>query len=209
MGICYIVGAGDFYGEINPNDDDLVIAADGGYRALISHGVRCDLLIGDLDSLCEAPSGVNLIRFPCEKDDTDSFLAYRQGKKRGYTDFRLYGCTGGREDHTFANYSLLLYAAREGNRAILFGDEWLSFVLSDGRVTLIGKEKDCFSVFAIGGDAGGVSISNAKYEVNGANLSPDFPLGVSNSFTGAEAKISVKSGSLLIISYGDGLPRLD
>ena len=34
MGICYIVGAGDFTSEFSPSDNDLVIAADGGYDHL-------------------------------------------------------------------------------------------------------------------------------------------------------------------------------
>ena len=60
--ICYIVGAGEFYGEFTPTRDDLVIAADGGYDALISHGYRCDVLIGDLDSISSVPDNIELIK---------------------------------------------------------------------------------------------------------------------------------------------------
>ena len=39
MGICYIVGAGDFYKPFTPEKDDLVIAADGGYDHLKRFGI--------------------------------------------------------------------------------------------------------------------------------------------------------------------------
>jgi thiamine pyrophosphokinase len=58
------------------------------------------------------------------------------------------------------------------------------------------------SVFAFGGEAKGVTISGLKYEASGINLSPSFPLGVSNHFVGKEAKISLESGRLLIIYNG-------
>ena len=41
MKTCYIVGAGEFYGSFMPDDDDLVIAADGGYKALLEKGIQC------------------------------------------------------------------------------------------------------------------------------------------------------------------------
>ena len=58
MGICYLVGAGDFVGSFKPGCDDLVIAADGGYDSLITSGIRCDVLVGDLDSIKEKASAI-------------------------------------------------------------------------------------------------------------------------------------------------------
>ena len=42
MGICYLVGAGDFPYPFSPSGDDFVIAADGGFDSLKSHGIRCE-----------------------------------------------------------------------------------------------------------------------------------------------------------------------
>ena len=48
MGICYIVGAGEFSPRgLHPQEGDFVIAADGGLRALEGMGIRPDLLIGE------------------------------------------------------------------------------------------------------------------------------------------------------------------
>lgn len=54
------------------------------------------------------------------------------------------------------------------------------------------------SVFAHGSAASGVTYKNLSYIQNDVELTPDFPLGVSNATTDKPAKISVKHGSLLI-----------
>ena len=245
MSICYIVGAGEFYGELAPQEGDLVIAADGGYDTLRALGIDCHVLLGDMDSrevkkedlrlssrsvsvcsvtgegepVCSATgegesvysaSGESSdckteenafcsLVFPVEKDETDTHLAYLEGAKRGYTSFRVYGGVGGREDHTFANYSLLLYAKNRGHSMTLVGDGYESFVIKNESVTLSGRPGATLSVFAFGGRASGVNILGAKYEAKDVTLSPEFPLGVSNSFLRGEVKLSVKDGALLVM----------
>ena len=200
MAKCYIIGAGDFFGCPTPCDEDLVIAADGGFRALTSHGVRCDLLIGDFDSLGELPHGLEIIRHPVEKDDTDSFLCYKEGAVRGYREFEIYGCTGGSEDHTYANYALLHYASLRGHKATLYGKTTAATVLTNGEITLSGRQGARLSIFAIGGCAEGVTVKGAKYETDRIILTPEFPLGVSNSFRDCDCSITVERGSLLIMT---------
>ena len=94
-GICYIVGAGDCNRLfIYPTDNDMVIAVDGGYRYL--EGQRIDLVVGDFDSLSFVPEHENRIQLPVMKDDTDMLFAIKEGLKKGYTLFHIYGGTGGR-----------------------------------------------------------------------------------------------------------------
>lgn len=199
MKTCYIVGAGEFHGDISPDSSDLVIAADGGYDSLTSRGIRCDLLIGDMDSLCADAYGVEIIRHSVEKDETDMHLAYLEGVRRGYTSFLLYGGVGGRDDHTFANYCLLSYIRSEGNRASLIGNGTRAFVLKNEATRVKGNEGKTVSVFAFGGAARGVCIKGLYYEVENIDLSPEFPLGVSNHLTDSEGEISVREGTLLVI----------
>ena len=201
MGICYLVGAGDFYGQITKSDNDFIIAADGGLDSLIHHGYIPDLLIGDFDSLkSDIPEGVHTIRHPKEKDETDMFLAYSEGVKLGYTEFVMLGATGGRLDHTYANLSLLLYAKDHGHNVTVMDANGIILCLKNESITLSGNTGDNFSVFAANGEAHGVSIKGAKYEVENTTLSPLFPLGVSNEFTDTDAHISVKDGNLLVIA---------
>ena len=199
MNICYIVGAGDFPYPFSPDESDLVIAADGGYDSLMRHGIRCDLLIGDLDSIEGAPSDVELLRFPVKKDETDSFLSYYEGKRRGFSEFHIYGGTGGRADHTVANMALLLHARLDGCRAFLFGSHNISTVIKNETKSFEGEAEKHFSAFAIGGDAEGVTIKGLEYECENATLKESFPLAVSNRFIGKTAEISVARGSLLIM----------
>lgn len=117
MPTCYIVGAGDFTPRgFAPVPGDLVLAADGGYRALYSLGYMPDLLLGDFDSLGDLPLPPDLpvLRFPARKDDTDTGLALRHGLDRGYRDFALYGCAGGRVDHLLANLQSMARVSRLG-----------------------------------------------------------------------------------------------
>ena len=201
MGICYLVGAGDFYGQITADDDDIIIAADGGYDQLVRHGYTPDILIGDFDSVKgEIPYGLRTIKHPKEKDETDMFLSYEAGVKLGYSEFVMLGATGGRLDHTYANISLLLYAKEHGHNITLIDSNGIIICLKDEAISLAGNPGGNLSVFAFGGVANGVSILDTKYQVEGARLTPEFPLGVSNEFTDRPARISVEDGALLVIA---------
>ena len=200
MSICYIVGAGEFYGSFSPKADDLVIAADGGYDTLRALGITPDLILGDMDSVSADAAGIERLVYPVRKDETDSFLAYREGVRRGYSEFSLYGCTGGREDHTFANYALLVYARERGHKMALIGKSSDTFAMINESVTISGEPLSHLSVFAFGGDARGVSVRGAEYEADRVTLTSSFPLGVSNRFSGGEVRVSVENGKLLVMT---------
>lgn len=133
MPTCYIVGAGDFTPRgFAPVPGDLVLAADGGYRALYSLGYMPDLLLGDFDSLGDLPLPPDLpvLRFPARKDDTDTGLALRHGLDRGYRDFALYGCAGGRVDHLLANLQSMARVSRLGAAIRLAAPEYDAWALT-------------------------------------------------------------------------------
>ena len=201
MKICYIVGAGDFAYPFIPKKEELVIAADGGYDTLTNHGIRCDVLVGDLDSVKDVPSDIKILKYKREKDETDIALAISYGASLGYTEFRIYGATGGRQDHTFANYSLLFDAKRQGFNAKIVSEGTLISAIFEESVKIYGQNGGIFSVFAFGRKAGGVSISGAKYSLENAEIDPFFPLGISNEFKDAEVEISVSEGALLLMQH--------
>jgi len=58
------------------------------------------------------------------------------------------------------------------------------------------------SVFAMSGKAEGVTLRGVLYPLEDTELACDFPLGVSNEFTGKPATVSVKNGTLLVIWQG-------
>ena len=194
---CVIFCAGEFHGLAEPVDGT-VIAADGGLRHLQALGRTADVVIGDFDSLGYVPRNANV--FPVEKDDTDAMLAVRKGLELGCDRFVLYGALEGpRLDHTVANFQTLQFLADRGARGFLVGTDTVVTVIKNGSLTLPALQEGILSVFCMGKDANGVTIEGLQYPLEKGTLSAGFPLGVSNHFVGAEAKITVEDGSLLIL----------
>ncbi len=196
---CYIISAGDFYGlRETPDDSDYVIAADAGYKYCRENNIIPDLVLGDFDSLEIAPDHPNVMQLPSEKDDTDTMFAVKTGLEKGYKHFYIYGGLGGkRADHTVANLQTLIYLAHRGARGWLFGENCVWTAIRNGSITIKGEGNA--AVFCIDGLARGVTLKGLKYELDNAEITSDFPLGVSNSMSAPEAQISVADGTLLIM----------
>ena len=112
---CVIIGGGDCSAEIlkkNISAEDFIICADSGFDIATESGFSPDLLIGDFDSIKAIPDNVNKITLPVEKDVTDTVAAFNEGVERGFNSFILFGGTGGRFEHTFANISLMANASK-------------------------------------------------------------------------------------------------
>lgn len=205
---CVIFCAAGFDALLDPiREGDYVIAADGGFRHTEKLGIQPDAILGDFDSLGYMPKGANV--FPVEKDDTDAMLAVRHGLKLGLREFLIYGGVDGpRLDHTFANVQTLHFLAEHGAYGYLIGKDYILAVVKDGGVRFPAGAEGTISVFGVGADAQGVTERGLYYPLDNAVLTSSFPLGASNHFTGAEAEISVKQGSLLLIwNRGNGLPE--
>ncbi len=188
-----------------PRKELLVIAADGGYEyCLESVGVP-DLAVGDFDSLGYIPKGVKVLVYPPEKDDTDLGIAIKEALARGCEELYIFGATGGRLDHTVASLQWLLSLAKRGISAFLFGQGFTATATAGG-LLFPDSYRGTVSVFAVGGECRGVTLSGLRYKLEGATLSPDMPLGVSNEFTGEEAEISCQEGILLIL-WQDNLDK--
>lgn len=199
-GSCYIIGAGDFFGFVRrPGPGDYVIAADAGYDTCLREGVEPDLAVGDFDSLGRVPDFPNVVKMPVEKDDTDTFHAVKLGLEKGFRRFEIYGGTGGeRPDHTLANLQALMYLAKRGVKNALYARGAVYTAICGETVEFGPEFRGDFSVFCLDGEARGVCEEGFKYSLHGAVLTSDFPIGVSNSFTGRPARISVADGTLIL-----------
>ena len=209
MGKCVIFCAGGFDCLIEPlGKEDFLMAADGGLVHLQKLNLTPDGILGDFDSLGYTPKGAKV--FPVEKDDTDAMLAVRQGLKMGFTDFILYGSLDGdRLDHTVANFQTLQYLADHGARGMCVGKRYIAAVIKNETITFPETATGIVSVFCMGADAKGVSITGTKYEAKDITLTAGFPLGVSNHFEGRQSRITVQDGSLLLLyDRENGLPDI-
>lgn len=198
-GICYVVGAGENYGlDFKPEKEDYVIAADAGLHYLEEKGTDPDLIVGDFDTLNYVPDKGNVLKLPAEKDDTDMFMAVKEGIKAGYDRFYIYCGTGGRFDHTIANLQMLVYLAENKMQGYLFHKDCVLTMITDRELVFDAGASGYVSIFSHSEKSVGVYLRNLKYELHNATLTNSFPLGVSNEFIGKESRISVKKGTLLI-----------
>lgn len=213
QGKCIIIGAGDLtLGEISVNEEDLVIAVDGGLGYCSVLEVEPDLILGDFDSVSEKEAeaiGIleqqipeRIVRLPREKDDTDMLAALKEGLARGYRQFRIYAGTGGRFDHTLANIQCLLFLKNNDAVGYLVDGTGMMLVIKDEAVHFNQNLEGTMSMFSLTEESRGVTIEGMKYLLKDAVVRNDFPVGISNEFIGEEAVISVENGSLVcMISY--------
>ncbi len=205
--VCFVVGAGSVAPELrlSVRPDDLLIAADGGWLTVERMGLVPHLVVGDFDSLGHRPDHPNTVVLPTVKDDTDMHAAIKLGLERGYTRFALYGGTGGRLAHTLANLQLLDGLAQQGCRGFLIGEGTVATAVHNGVLDFPGHMTGYLSVLCSSGTAKGVTLTGLKYELDHAELTGSFPLGVSNEFTGVSARVCVEDGTLLVLWQGENV----
>ncbi len=184
---------------LQPNADDLIIAADNGYAVASSLGITPDITVGDFDSLGSVPDADNLILLDTHKNDTDLEHAVNLALKEGCDDFIVYGAVGGRLDHTLGNIAVAEQIALAGGRSLFIGDDSSFTVIRNASFTAPLKSDGRISVFSLSEVSRGVSISGLMYEVADFELPRAVTRGVSNEFVGKPARISVDDGTLLIV----------
>ncbi|MGI6240222.1 MAG: thiamine diphosphokinase [Christensenellales bacterium] len=209
MNICHIMGAGDPAGaRIDAQPGDIIIAADAGYLELARRGIRPDLVVGDFDSLGDPPADVEILRYPPMKDDTDMLIAVRAGLARGFARFLLYGALGGRIDHTLANLQTLLFIAEQGARGALVGADESVAAVRNGEIAFPAHARGTISVFCMGEAAKGVTLEGLLFPLENHTLNPSYPIGVSNAFTDAPARVRVREGALLVVFPTAAMPSI-
>lgn len=207
MKTCVIFCAAGFDGLVENIDNATVIAADGGLSHTNALGITPQIVLGDFDSLGYTPEGANV--FPVEKDDTDAMLAVRKGLELGCDRFLLYGSLDGpRLDHTVANFQTLQFLADRGAVGYLIGKDYIVTVVKNGQLCFPETATGILSVFCMGSDAQGVTLTGLQYGLEKGSLSAGFPLGVSNHFVGQPATVEVTDGSVLVLwDRENGLPE--
>ena len=180
-------------------EDDYVIYCDSGLKHMDKLGLKPSLIVGDFDSHVNPHMDVETIVLPTEKDDTDTFFAAKEGVKRGFGDFVLIGVIGERLDHSLANVSILLYLRAAGKTSQII-DDYSVMKIVGSETEYIPDEYSFFSLLNVTGKANGITIKNAKYELENGSISADYQYGVSNEITpGKVAEVSVSDGELLLV----------
>ena len=183
--------------------DDYIVFCDSGLRHLEPLQVKPSLIVGDFDSHDNPHLDVETIVLPCEKDDTDTVFAVKEAIKRGFDYFLLIGVVGARLDHTLGNVSILLYLDSIGKKGIVI-DDYSEMEIVSNEPAYIEDSYAFFSLLNVSGTAKGITIENAKYLLNNAEITCEYQYGVSNEvLPGKTAKVSILEGKLLLIKDRD------
>lgn len=200
---CVVIGGADIgrYDRIRAylQADDFYICCDSGLKHREGLGIVPDLIVGDFDSYEDPHLETETITLPCEKDDTDTVFAVKEALARGFGEFLLMGVIGGRLDHTLGNVSLLLMLNDQGKAALAVDDYSEMEIVSKFPVQ-ISDQYAFFSLLNISGTAQGITIRNARYPLEDAEITCEYQYGISNEvLPGRIAEVSVQRGRLLLI----------
>jgi len=187
---------------------DIVVAADGGARFLLEHGLRPDAVVGDFDSLPAADAkrleeaGVELVRHPVRKDRTDGEMAADEALRRGAGELVLAGALGAL-DHTLGHLAILRRLAARGVPARLAAPQLTVRVLAaPAEAWLDAPAGTRVSIVPQHGDAL-VTLEGFDYPLSRGVLPIDACLGLGNAVVAA-ARILVHEGAVAaLVAHGD------
>ena len=177
---------------------DLVVCADGGANIARKHGIRPDIILGDLDSVL-ASTKTFYRRVPLlaaeDQDSTDLEKAISFCVARKISSVDILGATGERIDHTAGSLGCFKR----------FGDTiQLRFIDSFGELFRVGRHMrmnmrkgEKLSLIPLGRCVG-VTTRNLKYPLTNEFLELGVREGISNEATAPHVSISVRQGVLLI-----------
>jgi len=187
-------------------DNRLLICCDGGARHLSGSGLIPDVLMGDMDSISPAEladyenAGVKVIRYPVDKDFTDTALALDYALSLKPRRIDIWGTQGGRIDHALANLFLLIKAKEAGVRTRLM-DEYCEAFVPIGDVIFTAASGCLVSLMALSPRVEGIELQGFLYPLVDGTLTLSESRGVSNIISGDRAVIHIRSGNLLVIRY--------
>jgi len=189
-------------------DRILVIGADSGVHHAHALGLTVDIAVGDFDSIdpevLRSLRGCEIRRHPVDKDATDLELALDSALESGADRAIVIGGYGGRFDHLIGN--VFLIAANRFERLHLravMGEALVAVVHPGMELELTGEPGANLTVLAVHGAATGVDIEGLAWPLHDATLHPGSTLGLSNRFLTSEARIRVRTGTLLVLYPGE------
>ena len=191
-----------------PEAGDLVIAADAGYLTAQKMGITPDILLGDFDTLGveNIPDGIECMRVPAEKNDTDTQLAVSTAIERGAKEIVIVGGVSGRLDHTLSTLAVLESLWERKNDRIYAtltdGKNRVRFLRNSGTI-LPRSQYRYFSLIAADELVKGVTLEGCKYPLKNGRISRRHQWAVSNEITGNCALIEISRGGAWIIESMD------
>jgi len=185
-----------------------VICVDGGAKYVRKFGIVPDVLIGDLDSISDEDleylmnMKVKVMKYPSQKDMTDTEIAVDYAVDEGFKEVIIIGGIGTRLDHTLANILLAKKLLDKGVKCTLVNENNEITLIKDS--IKIAKEEDVkISLLPLTNVVEGITTKGLYYPLNCEDIEMGSSRGVSNEFKDEVAEISIKSGILIVIKSKD------
>ncbi|HHV99998.1 MAG TPA: thiamine diphosphokinase [Clostridiaceae bacterium] len=189
-------------------DADFIICADGGASHAKKLGLKPDVLLGDFDSLKRDDFAyfnkmdIEILKFPVNKDMTDTELAVMHAADKGCDSIVLIGALGSRADHSLANVMLLKRMLDKGIKGIIV-DENNEIMLINDKIVLEGDSYTNVSLIPVTERVEGVTTSGLFYPLQNATIEMGSTWGISNRFVCDRAEVSITSGLMLVVKSRD------
>lgn len=182
---------------------DYIISVDGGAGHLRRMQIAPHVLLGDFDSANKRDlqyfidQGIEVYRFPVEKDMTDSELAVEIALEKGANELVFIGALGTRLDHSSANILMLKKFMDMGVKASII-DEYNYIYMYNRSFSIPKVEGYKLSLVPVSEKVTGVSTSGLKYPLNNATMLMGTSWGISNEFLEDTAAVTIEAGILLV-----------
>ena len=180
------------------NKSDLIIACDGGFDILTKCGIEPNIIMGDMDSTAMAGAIMSakceVLRYPPEKDYTDSELAIQKAMTFSPKRIYLFASTGSYADHSLVN---IIMAVRNPFCTIVTSNASISCkTLPFEFESFIGQR---FSLFPTE-NVTNIKLIGAKYQYHNCDIhSWEYSLG--NESIAEKVSVEFDSGSMILILF--------
>jgi thiamine pyrophosphokinase len=193
-------------------EESLWVGVDRGVYTLLSKGIIPHIAFGDFDSvtaeeLSEIEKHVRSIKkFKPEKDETDMELALNWALGENPEKIRIFGATGGRLDHFFANVQLLLKPALKnvGFNIKIIDKKNHIYIKTPGSYEVKKRcDRKYISFIPMTSVVKGLTLEGFKYPLNNRHIPIGSTLCISNELINDYGTFSFSEGILMVIRSQD------
>ncbi|MEH6905018.1 MULTISPECIES: thiamine diphosphokinase [Neobacillus] len=192
--------------------DSIWVGVDRGVYYLLKRNITPKIAFGDFDSVSAEElmfieeRVTELKKYKPEKDETDMELALNWALDQNPSMIRLFGATGGRLDHLFANVHLLVNPLRTKKSAnICLIDKYnLIFIKGPGRYTIEKiNTKKYISFVPLTLNVQNLTLEGFKFPLENRHISIGSTLCISNELNSDYGTFSFSEGILIVIRSHD------
>ncbi|MFP5111235.1 thiamine diphosphokinase [Bacillaceae bacterium C204] len=192
--------------------DEIWVGVDRGVYHLLKRNITPAIAFGDFDSVSSEElkfiedNVTELKKYQPEKDETDMELALNWALNQHPSIIRIFGATGGRLDHLFANVHLLLNPFKEKNEVDVFliDRSNIIFIKEAGSYTIEKMNtKKYISFVPLTLNIRNLTLKGFKFPLENRHISIGSTLCISNELISDYGTFSFSEGILIVIRSHD------